>query len=165
MTGRGPRIWIGLGANLGDRSASLRIARAALEELADEDLIASPIYETEPWGLADQPPFVNQVVGLTAGLGPHALLARLHGIEREAGRLRSGPRWGPRSLDLDLLCWPGLVLSEPDLVLPHPRLAERRFVLAPLADVAPDLSVPGLAATVSELLARCPDRCEVRRLD
>lgn len=161
---RDPRIWIGLGANLGDRRAALCAAREQLEALSLGGLVLSPIYQTEPWGLADQPAFLNQVAGLRTDRAPLDLLAELQRIERGAGRLRPGPRWGPRNLDLDLLCWPDLALDGPTLTLPHPRLAERRFVLAPLADVAPDLVVPGLDATVAELLARCEDPCAVSRL-
>ena len=158
------RVWVGLGSNLGDLPAALRAAREALEQVATGGFVASPVYETEPWGLEDQPSFLNQVVGLRTDRDPGEFLAVLQHIEREAGRLRSRPRWGPRRLDLDLLCWPGLVLDEPHLVLPHPRLAQRRFVLTPWADVAPDLVVPGLEATVAELLTRCLDDGGVRRL-
>ena len=164
MGGEHPRVWVGLGTNLGDRASILGSARAALEVLATAGLVASPVYETEPWGLPDQPAFFNQVVGLNTDLAPHALLTELQRIEGRAGRIRDRARWGPRSLDLDLLCWPNLVLDTPTLALPHPRLTERRFVLAPLADVAPSLQIPGLGATVAELLARCPDGGSVRPL-
>ena len=156
-------VWIGLGSNEGDREAHLGAATATLAALSSRELVVSPIYETEPWGVADQPAFLNGVVGLAFGGTPGELLAALQGIEAAAARLRTR-RWGPRTLDLDLLVWPALVLDDPDLQLPHPRLAQRRFVLAPLADVAPDLEVPGLDATVSELLERCDDPGRVSRL-
>ena len=139
------RAYIGLGGNLGDREATLR---AAVELLAAEPGIAvaavSSFVETEPWGYADQPWFLNAVCAVETKLGPRDLLARLLAIEQRLGRSRGdGPRFGPRSIDLDLLVHGELTVSEPGLEVPHPRLAARRFVLAPLAEIAPDLVVPG----------------------
>ena len=148
------RAYIGLGGNLGDREATLR---AAVDLLAVEPGIAvvavSSFVETEPWGLADQPWFLNAVCAVETELGPRDLLALLLAVEQRLGRRRGdGPRFGPRSIDLDLLVHGELTVSEPGLVLPHPRLAERRFVLAPLAEIAPDLVVPG-HGRVADLLA------------
>lgn len=156
------RAWIGLGGNVGAVEATLASARRRLEALSAAPLVASPIYETAPWGEARQPPYLNQVVGIVPRMGPLETLRALQAIEADHGRVR-GRRWGPRPLDLDLLCWPRTTIDTPALVLPHPRLAERRFVLAPWNDVAPDLVVPGLGRTVAELLADCPDASWVRR--
>lgn len=136
--------YVGLGSNLGDREAALR---GALELLAAEpgvELVAvSAFRETEPVGLVDQPPFLNAAAAVETELGPHALLQRLLAIERALGRRRTGPRFGPRTIDLDLLLYGDLVLDGPRLTLPHPRLHERRFALEPLAELDPHLVVPG----------------------
>lgn len=154
--------WIGLGGNVGDVQGTLASARRALAALAEGPLRASPIYETEAWGYGADQPHLNQVVGLCPRLDAHATLSALKAIERAHGRFSAGA-WGPRTLDLDLLTWPGLVIETPALTLPHPWLHLRRFVLAPWADVAPDLVVPVHGATVAELLAVCPDHAWVRR--
>jgi 2-amino-4-hydroxy-6-hydroxymethyldihydropteridine diphosphokinase len=140
--------YVGLGANLGDREGSIR--RAA--ELIGARRLSS-IIETEPWGMVDQPDFLNAVAELETDAGPGPLLDRLLDVERELGRVRDGTRWGPRLIDLDLLVY-GAVTSESEgLTLPHPRLHERLFVLIPLAELAPDLVVPG-RGTVADLLAK-----------
>lgn len=152
--------WIGLGANLGPVGSSLRAARLALRALALGPLVESPLVWSAPWGKGDQPDFLNQVVGLLPRWDPTGTLVRLQAIERAHGRQREEP-WGPRTLDLDVLTWPGGVVSGPDLVLPHPHLHTRRFVLQPWAAVAPDLVVPG-RGTVAALLAACGDGGAVR---
>jgi 2-amino-4-hydroxy-6-hydroxymethyldihydropteridine diphosphokinase len=133
--------YIGLGANLGDREENLR---AALERLAElGPLRVSSFRETDPVGVTDQPRFVNAVAELETGLGARDLLERLLEIERQLGRDRSGEeRWGPRTIDLDLLLYGGDVIDEPGLSVPHPRLAERRFVLEPLHELNPGLVLP-----------------------
>jgi 2-amino-4-hydroxy-6-hydroxymethyldihydropteridine diphosphokinase len=130
--------YIGLGSNLGDREAAIR---GAAERLGAGRL--STIRETEPWGLADQPRFLNAVAELETALGPRELLQQLLAVEAEFGRVRDGTRWGPRTLDLDLLLYGSVRLDERGLTVPHRRLHERRFVLEPLAELAPDLEVPG----------------------
>ena len=156
--------FVGLGSNAGDRLAHLRRALEALEVTEGVEVEAvSPVYETEAHTLPGQPPqpdHLNAVVRLRTPLAPEALLERLHALEREAGRT-PGPRWGPRPLDLDLLLYGELVIETPTLSLPHPRMAARRYVLQPLADLAPDLVVPGMEATVADLLARCADAARV----
>ena len=142
------RAFVGLGANLGNREHAIRHAAELIEATR-----LSAIRETEPWGLADQPPFLNAVAELHTGHTPLALLDRLLDVERELGRTREGPRWGPRTIDLDLLLYGDRTIDEPGLTVPHPRLHERVFVLEPLAELAPDAVVPGLGS-VSELLAR-----------
>jgi 2-amino-4-hydroxy-6-hydroxymethyldihydropteridine diphosphokinase len=143
------RAYVGLGANLGDREASIRLAAGLLGASR-----LSSIRETEPWGYIDQPMFLNAVAEVETDLGPSQLLERLLEIERELGRTRDGPRYGPRTIDLDLLLYGDDVLDEPGLTVPHPRLHERLFVLEPLFELDPGLVVPGrgaLAAVIAEL--------------
>jgi 2-amino-4-hydroxy-6-hydroxymethyldihydropteridine diphosphokinase len=144
--------FVGIGSNLGDREDNLR---RAVELLSAEDGIAvtgvSEIRETEPVGPVEQGPFLNGAVRIETDLGPRELLARLLAVEQRLGRVRE-ERWGPRTIDLDLLLYGDEVIDEDGLTVPHPRLRERRFVLEPLADLAPKLVVPGLGG-VEELLA------------
>jgi len=151
------RAFIGLGSNLGDRQATLE---AALRRLAP--LRVSRLVETEPWGRTDQPRFLNAVAELETGLEPEPLLDRLLEIEREFGRVRAR-RWGPRTLDLDLLLYGDRTIRTPRLAVPHPRLAERRFVLEALAELCPDQTVPGASRTVRELLEAVPGPCSGAR--
>ena len=145
--------YVGLGANLGDREGTLRRALSLLGASGGIDVAAvSTFRETEPVGYLDQPPFLNGAARLETRLSPRELLAALLQVEQELGRDRSGPRFGPRTIDLDLLLYGALELAEEGLTVPHPRLHERRFVLEPLAELAPDLVVPG-RGRVSELLA------------
>ena len=139
--------YVGLGANLGDRERNIRHAVTRLGPRR-----VSTLRETEPVGYVDQPPFLNGVAEVETDLTPRALLERLLEIERELGRKRNGVRYGPRTLDLDLLLYEDVEIDEPGLTLPHPRMHERRFVLEPLAELAPDLVVPG-RGRVRDLLA------------
>lgn len=159
-------MFIGMGGNLesiaGPPDATLA---AAVRSLAGVGRVAcrSSLYSTEPVGYADQPRFVNAVLQIETGLSPHGVLERLLRIEHEFGRDRSsGIRNGPRTLDLDLLLYGDVVLHESDLDLPHPRLAEREFVLVPLAEIASNLVVASRSVTVKQLLeclrGRLPSR-------
>jgi 2-amino-4-hydroxy-6-hydroxymethyldihydropteridine diphosphokinase len=147
------RAYIGLGSNRGEREKALA---AALERLDKGPLVllgASTVRETEPVGVTDQPRFLNAVAAIETELGARELLERLLGIERELGRDRRGDeRWGPRVIDLDLLLYGEEVIDEPGLTVPHPRLAERQFVLEPLAELDPALRLPDGRA-VRDLLA------------
>ena len=144
---------VALGSNLDDPRAQVERGFAALAALPHTTLSArSRLYGTKPWGLVDQPDFVNAAARLETALAPRALLDALLAIETGTGRVR-GPRNGPRILDLDLLLYGERIIDEPDFVVPHPRLHERAFVLLPLADVAPDLEVPGYGR-VADLLKR-----------
>jgi 2-amino-4-hydroxy-6-hydroxymethyldihydropteridine diphosphokinase len=141
MAAPGRRAFIGLGSNLGDRRAFLAAAVAGLRRGGDV-VAVSPLYETEPvGGPADSGPYLNLVVELVTADPPRRLLERCHDLEATAGRVRE-ERWGPRTLDADVLYVEGEAVDEEDLTVPHPRLWERRFVLAPLADLAPDLVTP-----------------------
>lgn len=149
-------IYLSLGTNLGRRAANLR---AALASLAPKIHVrrASPVYETEPWGYADQPAFLNQVVEAETSLAPVELLAYLKAVETGLGRQPTF-RYGPRLIDLDVLFYDDLVIQDEALTLPHPRLAERAFVLVPLADLAPDFVHPRLRQSVRDLLAMVDTR-------
>ncbi len=146
--------YIGLGANLGNREETLRRALDLLDAREDSVVRAvSKFRETDPVGYLDQPPFLNGAARLETGLPPRELLAVLLDVERELGRDRSGPRFGPRTVDLDLLLYDEVELDEEGLTVPHPRLHERRFALEPLAELAPGLLIPG-RGRVKDLLAR-----------
>ncbi len=137
------RAYIGLGGNLDNPRESIERAVALLAAEPDIEVVAlSSLRETDPVGYADQPRFVNGAVAVETGLGARELLDRLLAIERALGRERTGPRFGPRIIDLDLLLFGGDTIDEPGLTVPHPRLAERRFALEPLAELDPELSLP-----------------------
>jgi 2-amino-4-hydroxy-6-hydroxymethyldihydropteridine diphosphokinase len=148
------RAYVGLGANLGAREATLLRAVDLLRAEDRIDVVAvSTLRETDPVGVVEQPRFLNGAALLETTLGPRALLDVLLRIERELGRVRDGTRFGPRTIDLDLLVYGGEVVSEPGLIVPHPRLHERRFALEPLAELDPALEIPG-RGRVFDLLAR-----------
>ena len=145
--------YVALGSNLGDPKQQVLDALDALAKLPATRLLQrSSLYRTAPWGVLEQPRFVNAVAELDTSLSPHALLDALLAIEQQAGRVRA-ERNGPRTLDLDVLHVEGMQLDDERLTLPHPRLTERAFVLLPLNDVAPMLRLPG-QGVVSELLGR-----------
>ena len=148
------RAYVGLGANLGDREATLREAVARLGDVDGVEVVSlSAFRDTEPVGLREQPRFLNAAVELETRLSPRELLSCLLAVEARLGRRRDGPRLGPRTIDLDLLLYEGDEVDEPGLQVPHPRLRERRFALEPLVDLDPELVVPG-DGTVQQLLAR-----------
>ena len=137
--------WLALGGNIGDTRTLLDCAVAMLcDGNAAEFVARSSDYRTPPWGVTDQPPFINCCLAIETTLSPRDLLKRAHAVERALGRDRSREqRWGPRSIDIDLIAYDDLAVQEPDLIVPHPRLFERAFVLVPLAEIAPDLHVAG----------------------
>jgi len=149
------RVFIGLGSNLGDRGAFLNQAAARLRRLEEVSVVwFSPVYESEPLGNQTQPLFLNAVGELETALLPPDLLARLKGIEQDLGRT-PGERWGPREIDLDVLLYDGLVYDQNGITVPHPRLEERRFVLVPFRDIAPDVVHPISGMTIEELARQC----------
>jgi 2-amino-4-hydroxy-6-hydroxymethyldihydropteridine diphosphokinase len=159
------RIFIALGSNLGERASHLCAARNQLAAAQDIDVrAASRIYETAPVGPAGQAAYLNAVLEIDTPLLPSALLARLLAIERAEGRARSPQdvRWGPRTLDLDLLLYGESCLDEPGLSVPHPRLHERAFVLEPLCELAADLEHPLLGGRFDTFRVRCHDPSNVR---
>jgi 2-amino-4-hydroxy-6-hydroxymethyldihydropteridine diphosphokinase len=145
-----PRAYLSIGSNLGGRAENCIIAVARLAHKV-QVLNVSDIYETEPWGKTDQPEFMNAAVEIETQLPPRELLAACKTIEDAMGR-KPGERWGPRVIDLDILLYEDLIVEDENLILPHPHMHERRFVLQPLADIAPQVRHPVLRKTAAELL-------------
>jgi 2-amino-4-hydroxy-6-hydroxymethyldihydropteridine diphosphokinase len=156
-----PTIFLGLGSNLGDRERNLAGAQRAVERRGFHVAARSSTYLTEPKDAPDQEWFLNAVLGGDTALSPEDLLDACLDAERELGRERGPRRNAPRTADVDLLLYGSEVRALPSLTLPHPRLAERRFVLVPLAEIAPHALHPVLGLSVRELLERCPDRARV----
>ncbi|HTQ86153.1 MAG TPA: 2-amino-4-hydroxy-6-hydroxymethyldihydropteridine diphosphokinase [Candidatus Solibacter sp.] len=155
-------VHLGLGSNLGDRATNLERALAALATAGVEIVRRSSFYATEPLGFSPQNWFLNCAVEAATALMPRQLLRATQKVEREMGRQRL-VRNGPRTVDIDILIYGASVVRTPELEIPHPRIAERKFVLVPLREIAQGLRHPTLHATIAELLAATPDRSEVRR--
>ena len=156
-------MWLGLGSNLGERADALRWAVTRLEEDGAVVECVSGLYATAPQGVEDQPEFLNAACRVATDLDPPGMLALAKRLEAEAGRV-DGPRWGPRPLDIDILAWDGGEWRAPDLVIPHERLAERRFALQPLVEVDPDLVLPS-GERIADLLDAIPEADQpVRRI-
>jgi 2-amino-4-hydroxy-6-hydroxymethyldihydropteridine diphosphokinase len=154
---------VAFGGNIGDARATLARAVGLFCDGDEVQLLArSSDYRTPPWGVADQPPFVNLCIAVATMLSPHQLLERAHKVEQALGRARATEtRWGPRTVDIDILAYDDLALSAPDLTLPHPRVFERAFVLVPLAEIAPERVIAGVR--VRDAAARV-DRAGIERL-
>jgi 2-amino-4-hydroxy-6-hydroxymethyldihydropteridine diphosphokinase len=159
-------VYLSIGANLGSRYETCKKAIAMLDKVAGLSVIqVSSVWETEPVGLTDQPQFINLAVEIDSSLAPRDLHLACQTIESKLGRKRV-QRWGPRLIDLDILLQEDLVLDEDGLVIPHKRMHERRFVLAPLAELAPDLIHPKIKKTIAQLLSELgPDGPRVKKID
>jgi len=155
-------VYLSIGSNLGDRHGRIRAALQDLAAAGIEPAAVSAVYETEPLGLTDQPWFLNLAAEARTSLDPEAVLDRCQQIELAHGRVRSFPG-APRTLDIDILLYDDLRLSSPRLHIPHPRIAERRFVLVPMAEIAGGVVHPLLGLEFRTLLARCGDSSQVRR--
>lgn len=155
------RAYLSLGANLGDRRAAIEGGLAALHGGGAAVVRRSSFYETAPVGKTDQPPFLNIAAEVATDLDPHALLALCRRVEDSFGRTRS-ERWGPRTLDIDVLLYDGRTVAAPELTIPHPRMTERRFVLEPLLEIAPDAALPD-GRRLQPFLADVADQ-DVRRV-
>lgn len=149
-------VYLGLGSNLAEPVAQIKSARKAIAAIAGvRELACSSLYRSSPMGPQNQPDYINAVMLISATLSPQTLLRALHRIEHAHGRERKGQRWGARTLDLDILLYGEQLIDLPDLVVPHTGIAERPFVLLPLAEITPDLIIPG-KGKVTDLLAHCP---------
>ena len=158
------QVYVAMGSNLGDRDAHLAAGLAALRATAGVEVVAvSPLYETDPVGPPPQGPYLNGAIELATTLPPDTLLERLLEIEISQGRTRGSDRNAPRTLDLDLLLYGDRKLAAPGLEVPHPRLADRPFVLEPLCDLAPNLIHPTLGETIEVLACKVRDPVAVRR--
>lgn len=156
-------VLLSLGANLGDRQATLERAATLLrDEALGGEIRCSAVYETDPVGYREQPPFLNIAAAGETCLPPEELHAVCRGIERRLGR-RERPRWHEREIDIDILLYGGAVLANETLEIPHPRMTERRFVLEPAAEIAPEMPHPLAGKTLRELAAECADTSQVRR--
>jgi len=151
------------GGNEGDSHRYLQQALTNIELICGQILQVSSVYQTAPWGKKDQPDFLNQVILVNTILDPHALLTAILGIEEKSGRIRTVKN-APRTIDIDILFYNELVLEEPGLSIPHPRIAERRFVLEPLNEISPGLVHPVLGKTISRLLLECTDDLTVKKM-
>ncbi|MDB4898136.1 MAG: 2-amino-4-hydroxy-6-hydroxymethyldihydropteridine pyrophosphokinae [Firmicutes bacterium] len=156
--------YLSLGSNLGDRLGTLAKAVRSLEQAGTRLLRVSSVYETAPQGKTDQPSFLNVAVQVETTLEPLALLARIQAVEQGLGRVRT-VRWGPRTVDIDMLLYGGQVFAEPALELPHPRMLERAFVLIPLLEVDPLVSLPATGEPLQLYLDRLPDQAVVPVLE
>jgi 2-amino-4-hydroxy-6-hydroxymethyldihydropteridine diphosphokinase len=155
------RTYLSLGSNLEDRIQNLSKARSLLNKRAGEIVSVSGVYETEPWGFTSDMNFYNQVIELHTQLEPVQLLDNIQQIEKDCGRVADKVRFAPRTLDADILFFNDLICNLPGLVIPHPSLHLRRFVLVPMAEIAPGLVHPILKKKISRLLQDCPDRCRI----
>jgi 2-amino-4-hydroxy-6-hydroxymethyldihydropteridine diphosphokinase len=155
-------VYIGLGSNMGDKKGQLKQARKMIEDITDVEIIqASSLYLTSPWGNLDQEDFINQVIKISTGLPARDLLNRLQEIEIKMGRQRN-VRWGPRTIDLDILLYGDEIIDSPELRVPHPHMRERLFVLIPLQEMNPDLVFPDDGINLREVLVSVLDREENR---
>lgn len=153
--------FIGIGTNLGNREANIEDALTRIEESLGEVLVASSVYESEPWGFDSKDKFLNMVVYIRTDLTPSGLLGRILMIEAQMGRIREDEGYKSRTIDIDILLYEDEILNEPTLEIPHPRMHERKFVLVPLCEIAPDIVHPVIKKVFRELLEKCGDAGEV----
>jgi 2-amino-4-hydroxy-6-hydroxymethyldihydropteridine diphosphokinase len=154
-------VFLSIGTNLGNRERNLSNALGMLAESTGRISASSSVYETEPWGFDSEDRFLNMVVKVNTVLTPRGLLEKTEWIESVLGRIRNEKRYSSRIIDIDILFYEDQVIDEVNLKIPHPRIAERRFILVPLCEIAPELMHPVIQETVSSLLESCADNCKV----
>jgi len=150
-------IFLGIGTNLGDREANLDAAIKMISLFAFEITAVSSVYETEPWGFRSRNKFLNQAVRITSNLEPADLISEILNAELSLGRKRKGKQYSSRIIDIDILFYGERIINNPDLIIPHPLIGERMFVLAPLCEIAPDFIHPVFSKSISSLLGECSD--------
>ena len=153
-------IYILLGSNLGDRLQVLSDTKQLIEKCVGKIVQSSAIYETEPWGVSNQPAFYNQVLQLKTSFDPHTLLLSLQEVEQRIGKIKLG-KWRERLIDIDILYYDQLKLKDENLIIPHPEIQNRRFTLVPICELAPEFKHPVFEKTQKQLLATCPDKLKV----
>ncbi|PQJ09026.1 2-amino-4-hydroxy-6-hydroxymethyldihydropteridine diphosphokinase [Flavipsychrobacter stenotrophus] len=156
--------YLSLGSNIGDRQALMTQALAMLEVTAGRVVKQSALYATKAWGITDQPDFLNMCAAIETDLSAQELLATILQTERNLGRERK-IKWGERTIDIDILFYDDAIINEHDLIVPHPYIQDRRFILVPMAEIAPDLVHPVLNKTINRLLKDCKDELQVQCLD
>jgi 2-amino-4-hydroxy-6-hydroxymethyldihydropteridine diphosphokinase len=157
------RVFLGIGTNLGDREANLRATAESINESIGKVVLSSSVYETEPWGFSSDNQFLNMVAEVETSLNPSGLLGRILMVEAKMGRLRRGEEYTSRLIDLDILLYGDRILNTKSLVIPHPKLHERKFVLVPLCEIAADLVHPVLKKDSRTMLKECSDIGEVKK--
>ncbi|TDH26536.1 2-amino-4-hydroxy-6-hydroxymethyldihydropteridine diphosphokinase [Segetibacter sp. 3557_3] len=158
------RVYLLIGGNMGERELNLKAARTMIAGAVGEILSASAVYETEAWGITDQPLFLNQAILVESQYDPQHILENILSIETRIGRKRV-QKFGPRTIDIDILFYDNLVLNSSSLTIPHPEMQNRRFALAPLYEIAASLQHPVLNKTIAQLFDECPDKLVVKRIN
>ena len=153
-------VYLSLGSNEGDRTSWLEKALELTAASCCNIAKRSAVYETAAWGITDQPDFLNMAIGIETMKTPAELLTAILNVETTLGRHRT-VKWGPRIIDIDILLYGAVTMDSPDLIIPHPFMQDRRFILIPLAEIAPDVVHPKLHKTIRQLLAECPDTLDV----
>jgi 2-amino-4-hydroxy-6-hydroxymethyldihydropteridine diphosphokinase len=157
------KAYLLIGGNQANRFSAMTFARKEIEQYCGVIMKQSSLYQTAPWGKTDQPDFLNQALIVETKLDAHSMMASLIGIELKAGRKRT-EKYGPRTLDIDILLFNDEIWEEPNLKIPHPELARRRFALTPLNEIAPDLLHPALHQSIHQLYIDCPDHLDVKKI-